>query len=190
MPTALLGRLGILCALFAMAALPALAQGQREEPDQQAWKQEIQGRAKVIDGDSLVIRGKPVRLHGIDAPEGRQECLDADRRSWPCGREATKALKGHVDGQSVRCEPEEVDAYKRIVATCFLGKQDLSEWMTLRGWAVAYRRYSSHYVQDELRARMNQAGIWSGDFEEPEDWRRSRRRGHPKDSASTPSTRP
>jgi endonuclease YncB( thermonuclease family) len=31
----------------------------------------------VIDADTIEIHGQRIRLHGIDAPEGGQTCLDA-----------------------------------------------------------------------------------------------------------------
>jgi endonuclease YncB( thermonuclease family) len=37
----------------------------------------ISGTATVKDGDSLMIGGLEVRLHGIDAPELDQTCKDA-----------------------------------------------------------------------------------------------------------------
>ena len=44
------------------------------------------GIARVIDGDTLEIGGKRIRLHGIDAPERRQSCEDAGgnvhRHGW------------------------------------------------------------------------------------------------------------
>ena len=32
------------------------------------------GPARVIDGDTIVIAGERIRLHGIDAPEMKQTC--------------------------------------------------------------------------------------------------------------------
>ena len=51
----------------------------------------VSGPARVVDGDTLEVRGTRVRLHGIDAPESKQRCRSAGR-TWPCGYEATQVL--------------------------------------------------------------------------------------------------
>lgn len=47
----------------------------------------------------------------------------------------------------------------------------------MSGWAVAFRRFSLDYVQDEDLARRARRGIWEGNFDMPWDWR-ARRREH------------
>ena len=34
----------------------------------------VQGPARVVDGDTLVIRDERIRLFGVDAPEAKQTC--------------------------------------------------------------------------------------------------------------------
>jgi endonuclease YncB( thermonuclease family) len=133
------------------------------------------GRAGVIDGDSLDLGGTQIRLFGIDAPEGRQTCRDAEGRNYRCGRSATKALRRLVGRSVVRCEKRDVDGYGRTVAVCFKDGIDLNGWMAENGWAIAYRRYSRDYVAAEERARARRLGIWAGSFEEPWLWRREHR---------------
>ena len=44
--------------------------------------------------------------------------------------------------------------------------------MVFTGNAVAYKRYSKEYLEDEEWAKKNNLGIWSGKFMRPEEWRR------------------
>ncbi|MGD9882792.1 thermonuclease family protein [Reyranella sp.] len=116
-----------------------------------------------------------VAAHGIDAPEGRQECTRPDGTAWRCSQQAPLALSDHVDRAVVRCDPHDRDRYGRVVAVCFLVGEDLNRWMVANGWAVAFRRYSLDYVTDEDRARVAGVGLWSGTFQMPWDWRQTHR---------------
>jgi len=135
----------------------------------------IIGRASVIDGDTVEIRGRRIRLHGIDAPEGRQTCTTAAGRTWLCGQRAANALADKVGQATVRCAVRDRDRYGRDIAVCSVGREDLNRWMATNGWAIAYRRYAQDYVADEERARRARRGIWAGRFEIPWDWRRTHR---------------
>ena len=50
-----------------------------------AFADSITGIPRIVDGDSLVIDGVKIRLHGIDAPERNQTC-GTDPNRWDCGR--------------------------------------------------------------------------------------------------------
>ena len=140
-----------------------------------AISEEIVGIASVIDGDTLEIHGDRIRLHGIDAPESSQECYRPSGEAWRCGQQAAFALSDRIGRGTVRCDGHERDRYGRLIAVCYLGEGDLNAWMVSEGWAVAYRRYSSAYISDEDSARRRSAGIWSGTFVMPWDWRQGLR---------------
>ena len=130
------------------------------------------GVASVIDGDTIEIHGQRVRLHGIDAPEGGQTCLDAAGRNWRCGQRAALALQDLIGRRTVTCDERDVDRYGRIVGRCLVGEVDINGWLVAQGLALAYRRYSRDYVAAEEEARASGRGMWAGTFELPWEWRR------------------
>ena len=98
----------------------------------------FQGRASVIDGDTIAVGSRYVRLHGIDAPETDQVCLDARGERWTCGIAAREHLYSHIAGRAVTCTPHGEDRYGRTLATCSTGGENLNAWMVREGWALAY----------------------------------------------------
>ncbi len=90
----------------------------------------------------------------------------------------------------MRCEQEDVDRYKRVVATCSAGGIDLNQWMVARGQALAYRRYSVRYVPDEEKAGAAGLGIWGGEFQAPWDYRHRRSTRPSSPSAATQPAAP
>ena len=112
-----------------------------------AWG-DITGQPRVIDGDTLEIGGQRIRLHGIDAPESKQLCY-LDGRRWQCGKDAGLILSDLINHRTVACKERDRDRYGRIVAVCSVAGEDLNAWMVLQGLALAYRRYSLDYVDQE-----------------------------------------
>ena len=133
----------------------------------------IHGIAKVIDGDTIVIKGKKIRLFGIDAPEMKQICFNELNNPYPCGREAKEILERMSKNNKYYCYYSDKDKYNRIIGDCYdESKTSVNGFMVLRGYAVAYKRYSNKYRRQEENAKLNKKGIWRGKFERPEEWRR------------------
>ena len=131
--------------------------------------------ARVIDGDTLVLDGERIRLHGIDAPEMKQTC-QRDGVTWLCGKEARKALAEWIGNRDVDCVGDKRDRYGRLLAHCSVDGEDIGEWMVSRGLAVAYTRYSYEYQRAEHQAKSAKLGMWAGEFQKPWDWRKGHRR--------------
>ena len=66
------------------------------------------GLAEVIDGDTVEIEGKRIRLFGIDAPEATQLCYRGSE-SWACGEAAASELRGLISGNELSCRGYEID---------------------------------------------------------------------------------
>lgn len=134
----------------------------------QALPETVSGAAYVIDGDTLVIRKRRIRLFGIDAFERDQTC-----GRYRCGVAARKALHDLVQRQTIHCEKRDIDTYRRLVATCKLSSgADLGGEMVRRGLAVAYRHFSTQYLDEEAYAKSRKLGTWAYGFENPLQYRR------------------
>jgi len=140
----------------------------------------ISGKALVIDGDTIKINSKKVRLFGIDAPEKKQKCkklflsiyiLSFDK-SYDCGILSTNKLKNKIKDNIIICKSKGKDRYKRIIAECFKDKTNLNSWLVRNGYAVAYLKYSKKYLTAQNLAKKENRGIWQGKFEMPWDWRK------------------
>jgi endonuclease YncB( thermonuclease family) len=137
---------------------------------------DLTGKPRIIDGDTIEMAGEHIRLHGIDTPEADQTCQKANESEYRCGEMATFALANIIANHWITCKGETFDRYKRRVAVCYAGPYDINAKMVAKGWALAYRKYSMDYVDEEDAARDQKLGIWQGEFVEPWEWRRGVRR--------------
>ena len=145
----------------------------------------ISGTALVTDGDTIKINKNKIRLLGIDAPELNQYCYN-NLQKYPCGKASKEWLKMIINNSEISCLYSEKDRYKRILGICYLSDADsLSDLKKIKlfeinslivrsGNALAYRKYSKKYIDDEDYARINKKGIWIGKFDMPWDFRRKK----------------
>ena len=141
----------------------------------------IQGKVKVIDGDTVKIKNNKIRLSGIDAPELNQLCSKvflslsfiSFNKNYYCGKISTEKLKRLLKNEIILCKVENIDRYKRKLATCYKNKLNINSWLVRNGYALAYIKYSKKYVLQEKEAKRDQLGIWQGTFENPWDWRKN-----------------
>ncbi len=98
-----------------------------------------------------------------------------DGKPWQCGKDAANALAEKIGRRPVTCEDFGRDRYKRIIARCTVAGEDMGAWIVLQGLALAYRRYSLDYADEEAEAQAARRGIWVGEFVPPCEWRRRRR---------------
>lgn len=121
------------------------------------------GIAHVIDGDTIQVGETRVRLDGIDAPESAQTCKRASGEEWPCGTEATRAMRAMAEQKTIVCRNHGLDIYGRTLGTCFSGNVNVNAEMVRLGLAWAFVKYSTAYTTEEAIARRAKTGIWQGE---------------------------
>jgi endonuclease YncB( thermonuclease family) len=132
--------------------------------------EEFSGIARAVDGDSMTVAGRRVRLFGIDAPEYRQTCR-IGWSNWACGSDAATALRTMVDGRQLDCSAVDRDVYGRTVAQCRVGGIDLGAVMIDKGFAIALDNAPQSYLARQATSRSSSAGIWASQFETPATYR-------------------
>src|SRR5262245_31303902 len=111
---------------------------------------EVSGTIRA-DGHNLDLYGmEPVRRNRICSPEGAR---------WACGQRAFIAMRGLLEGQSIRCSF--IAAAGSPKAVCWVGDTDVTQWLLSEGWSeLAEGVTDESYVEAAASARRRKAGIW------------------------------
>lgn len=138
---------------------------------------QLTGIARVIDGDTLELQSRRIRLDGIDAPESGQLCRDNRGRHYDCGATATQALRTFLANRSdIVCRISGRDQYDRLIGDCRADGASVAAWLVNQGHALDWPRYSrGAYAREQGEAERNERGLWAGTFDKPWDWRAGRR---------------
>lgn len=166
----------ILPVLLVAAASPAAAE-------------DFTGAGRAVDGDSLFVGGREVRLFGIDAPEYRQTCR-VGWSNWSCGSDAAATLRTMVDARQLTCSSRDRDVYGRTVASCRAGGVDLAAAMLEKGLAIALENAPASYAALADRSKAQRAGIWGSEFDAPAVYRAANPRGSAPRVVSAAAARP
>ena len=113
---------------------------------------------KVLDGDTIIVRGQRVRLQGIDAPETGQRSRDGRA----IGKESTAFLDKLISGQKIEVVYSKRDKYGRILGKVFLRGKNINHLMLSSGYAVSY--YAGRVEEIlEYQAKLKRRGIFSSE---------------------------
>lgn len=153
--TPLLVALGLPTNLFGSA--PADSEWHAAAPD-----------IRVIDGETLALRERVVRLAGIAAPMRGEGCQRADGQGFDCGGASAAVLMRLVDGRPVTCRITGRDAFGRGVGQCQANGLDLGRTLVTDGFAIATGGTMRHA---EATARQGDRGLWANRGGVPQDWR-------------------
>ena len=138
----------------------------------------IKGKAIVVDGDTIKIKGEQIRFGGIDAPEsyyrGKKQTCIKDNKKFFCGQISKDKLIERIGNNSLNCIIEKKkDKYKRSVGECFLKDESLSVFMVRNGYAFDWPYYSKgKFANYQEYAKINKLGIWNMKFEYPWIWKK------------------
>ena len=130
---------------------------------------------RIIDGDTIILNSEKIRFYGIDTPEKKQKCKDRNGLSYPCGEFATNELKKIISSGQLFCKKRATDRYGRSISICYVNGVDINSLMVKNGWALAYRKYSRDYIDEENEAKDKKVGMWAGKFIAPWRWRKLKR---------------
>jgi endonuclease YncB( thermonuclease family) len=126
---------------------------------------------EILDGNHLEVEGQAMRLHGIDAFELGQTCLDARGVPWRCGVVAKAALAERVQGTTLSCTVLDEEPDGVYIARCATQDgTDLGGYLVENGLALAAPSVAD-YAALETAARAADAGAWEGTFMPPWQWR-------------------
>ena len=137
----------------------------------------IKGKAIVLDGDTIKIKGERIRFGGIDAPEsyykGKEQTCFEDGNNVFCGQISKEKLIEKIGNNSLNCKVQKnKDRYKRLIGECFLKEESLSIFMVRNGYAFDWPFYSKgKFAKDQKYAKIKKLGFWNMRFEYPWKWR-------------------
>lgn len=162
---ALLACLALSGGLALWISLPADLLG--SAPPEGRWTA-APSEVRVVDGETLRLGERVVRLEGLEAPARGEICTDPAGRSFDCGAAAAERLARLVADRPLSCRLHGHDRFRRSLGTCEAGGAEVNAALVSGGWAVAN---SDDLSGAEGAARSSGRGFWTGGAVPPRSWR-------------------
>ena len=111
---------------------------------------------RVLDGDTVIVDGKKIRLYGIDAPEKSQVSMDG----YPIGEWSRDFLAALILRKKVKVTYYFKGHYGRIIGTIKL-EENINLRMIEEGMAIVSDfNKEREYRNTEFVARLKRVGIF------------------------------
>ena len=136
-------------------------------PQEQDWAARA-ASVRVVDGDTLRLGERTLRLSGLISPERGQTCRTAGGVGFDCGATAAEALARLVQGHDLNCRVRGRDSFGRRLDACKAAGIEVNAALVSAGWALAG---DSAMTPLEHAARQAGRGLWSYPDGAPERWR-------------------
>lgn len=151
--------------LLLAIALPSNLFG--SAPADREWQAD-RAAIRIVDGETLSLGDRVVRLSGIAAPTRGEACRTRAGEAFDCGGAAAAALTRLVEGRDVTCRIVGRDGFGRGLGQCAAAGADINRALVRGGFAVAS---SGALRGEEMRAREAAQGLWSHGTGAPAAWR-------------------
>ncbi|WP_376092652.1 thermonuclease family protein [Roseomonas sp. CCTCC AB2023176] len=163
-PLALLGLAAGVAFLAGIGGTGSLMGG---SPEDQEWTAPASA-VRVVDGETLRVGDRVVRLRGVEAPDRGESCRDAAGRSLDCGAGAAEALARLIAGHDVTCRMGGRDRMGRGLGRCMAATVNVNAALVSGGWALAS---DPDLSSQQGAARAAGSGFWAAGAVPPAAWR-------------------
>jgi len=150
---ALLASIGIVVMLAAVLRPANLLGSASHTQDWRALPAEV----RVVDGETLLLGERVLRLYGVAAPARGQVCGTLG----DCGGMAANELSRLVRDRAVECRIKGQDRFGRAMGSCKAGGVDINTALVAAGWATVDEQAMPSLTPIEAAARATERGMWA-----------------------------
>ncbi len=150
---ALLASLGMVAVLMAVLR-PGDLLG--SAPRIQDWRA-LPAEVRVVDGETLRLGDRVLRLYGLDAPARGQACGTVS----DCGGMAANELARLVRDRALECRIQGQDRFGRAFGICRAGGVEVNASLVASGWAAADPVAMPALASIEAHAKQDRRGMWA-----------------------------